>query len=96
LKPTNKKDFSTHVKKSQKSLFALSTLALPSSDHKGQGENLSQQMRPWLISIIFFFRKNTNIFYKTFFPSFFINKCYNKRELREDKKNGKNYCSECW
>ena len=43
-----------------------------------------------------FFRKNTNIFYKTFFSSFFINKCYNKRELREDKKNGKNYCSECW
>jgi len=67
LKPTNKKDFSTHVKKSQKSLFALSTLALPSSDHKGQGENLSQQMRPWLISIIFFFRKKYKYFLQNIF-----------------------------
>src|SRR5699024_10840384 len=46
-------------------------------------------MHPRPFSIIILFRKNTNIFDKTFFSSFFINKCYNKRELREDKKMAK-------
>ena len=39
-------------KKANNFKFALSTLALPSSDDKGQGFTLSQLTRPWLIYII--------------------------------------------
>ena len=45
------KNLFTYVKR-QINYFALSTLALPSSDYKGQGFHLSQHFAPLAISII--------------------------------------------
>jgi len=42
------KNLFTYAKR-QINYFALSTLALPSSDYKGQGYHLSQHLRPWQV-----------------------------------------------